>query len=176
MMILDLLMVCAFVLCWVSPIKSPSFFARLLGHLLFSCIPLTAGFLACRWKSRYRTAKKREALLTLPVQTIRGQISSVYPLDTGKTQVVSTPTGWSQEGIAGRTYWHYTYNSVPVYDGYIATISKPDDKYWPILDVRTLPKNFLETKETIPQYPGVVTVSYVTDSDGINYFLGASQN
>lgn len=168
----DFLIVALFVLCWLLPIGTSSILTALIARTFLSLIPFCAGLWGCHWKKRYESDQYRKELLQLPIQTYRGELKYPRPYDTGKKQMMSVPTGYSQEGITGEFYWHYKYEWSPIYNGQVATVYNPKD-ITDHFDVRTLPQDFFCTEETIPNVSGVVNVDYVTAPDGTRYFIRA---
>lgn len=168
----DFLVVILFLACWIMPIGTSSIMAALVGKIFLSLIPLFVGLIACRWKKRYESDQYRKELLRLPVKTYRGELKYPRPYDTGRKQMMSVPTGYSQEGVTGEFYWHYKYEWSPVYSGQVATVYNSKD-ITDHFDVRTLPPDFFYHEDTIPSTFGIVDVNYITAPDGTNYFISA---
>lgn len=128
----------------------------------------------CGWKRRYRSHKERERLLSLPLKTVTGSIEFVSS-HVRKIEYHANPTG-STIGPGGETYYHYGPDRPePIYDYHYADLYT---KVGHCIPLRTLPTDFHdELTDRIPQsWNHYFNVTYVTDSDGINYFVSSSQN
>ena len=174
MKFLDWMVVVLWIYMMIGPGDLHSIAANIVGRLLLSVIPLLLGLIFCGWRRRWRSDKQRKELLKTPIQTVQGTLTSVHRYDTGKQRITHIPTGYTQEGVTGRVYYHYKYGWEPIYDGYAATVvpsGHPADAF----EVRTLPQDFFCHEETIPEPPGEVTVSYVTDASGVHYYVYVSR-
>ena len=122
------------------------------------------------WPRRIKQHLKRKELLALPQHTVEGILSAPLPFNTGKHRSVPVSTGYSQE-IGGKwsLYSHYTYSSRPVYEGQYVKLMYVDDT----IIFRSLPASFFSNMEQIPIVEGAAKITYVTDSDGTNYFISA---
>ena len=162
--ILDAMVILMFVACLSNPNFDGS--SRLLLMVL-SCglFALLAG-----WPRRIKQHLKRKELLALPQHTVEGILSAPLPFNTGKHRSVPVSTGYSQE-IGGKwsLYSHYTYSSRPVYEGQYVKLMYVDDT----IIFRSLPASFFSNMEQIPIVEGAAKITYVTDSDGTNYFISA---
>lgn len=171
---LDVCTIATMVLCLVFPIKTnPA--AGLICRLMIFAVPLLFGLYGCGWIKRRRAEEKRNHLLTLPPKTITGTMGIVLPHDTGDIHATTTATGYSHQPGTLRTFVHYEYGTAPVYEGYDVTIT-PASGARDRIKVQTLPKKFWGRGDTIPSISGKVIVHYVTDTDGINYFLSVEQS
>ena len=140
------------------------------------CLGMTIPVCAwlCGWKRRYRSHKERERLLGLPLKTITGRIFIVSP-HVRKIVYHANPTGTSI-GNNGVSYTHYGPDTPEaIYDYYTANLYIDYNHSIPL---RTLPTDFHdEVTDRIPQSDNdYFNVTYVTDSDGINYYVSSSPN
>lgn len=168
----DYLTIGLVILCFVWPMKISQYgmLAAFITRLFFVVLVVLCMMGPCGWVRRHKSEKDKDRLLALPVQTVRGTIPMVWPITKG--EYTSIPTGHSI-GTNGTDYYHYRYGTVQRPTGRDKADIWADAN---IIHVESLPKGFSDKPTTIPQCPHPVTISYVTDTDGTNYFISASQN
>ena len=123
-----------------------------------------------QWHKRIPQHFKRRNLMRLPFKTVCGVLSEPLPYNTGETRSVAVPTGFTQKyGGDWGTYVHYRYESHTVYSGQYAELLCGDTP----MVFRSLPPYFFSKEDSIPVTMGIVKITYVTDTDGTNYFISA---
>ena len=168
----DYLTIGLVILCFVWPMKISQYgmLSAFITRLFFVALVVLCMMGPCGWIRRHKSQKERERLLTLPVQTMVGTIPFAYPTFDSHPGMV--PSGYSI-GPGGNTYFHYAPGTDHTPTGRYRAHAFVDRR-WIILE--SLPRDFSDKRTVIPTYPQPVTISYVTDADGTNYFISASQN
>lgn len=135
--------------------------------------------LVLRWPKRIRNSYQASKLLKRREHSAIGIFIEVYPFDTGKEKTVSVLDGYTQKAFSAQIYNHYHFEKQKVYDGYVGIFQKCDEKdgkfYYnnQVIKVRTLPSSAFKNDEELPPVNELYKIYYVTDPDGIHYFVDA---
>ena len=160
------------ILMYVVPmnVDQSGFLTSFLMRTFLAILAIAVMILPCGWVRRYKSQKERQRLLSLPIHTASGKITTAYPTFTEHHG--SVPSGYSV-GPDGDYFVHYTYGRTSTPTGqYHADVLLNNG--W--LSLKSLPKPFSDKPSKILPTSHSVTISYVTDADGTNYFISASQN
>lgn len=168
----DYLTIFMAILAYIVPmgIDQSGLFASFVARTLLALLAVVLMIHPCGWIRRYKSQKNRDRLLALPVHTVVGTIPIAHMIM--KAEYGSVPSGYSI-GPRGNTYFHYRFGTVYTSTGRYYAYAHVDNQK---IMLESLPKDFSDKKTVIPTYSEPVTISYVTDTDGKNYFINASQN
>lgn len=169
----DLLVFIMILLCLIVPLRdgTPVVTAILLRVVFIALFGIITA-LAAKWPKRLKDDKKRKQLLMLPVQRVVGVCQIATPFFDGKVRYEYVPSGFSQQiGGDWSFYSHYHTEKVRDMKGWHAIISIPDTDR--TIEIHTLPDPFWGSTETIPSFTQPRVITYVTDTDGKNYFISA---
>lgn len=167
----DLLVFIMIALCLILPLREGTPVASvILLRIVFIVLFGTLVALAAKWPKRLKDDKKRRRLLSLPVQKTIGVCNTPTPYFDGKVRYEYVPSGFSQQiGGNWNLYNHYHLEQVRDMKGWHAVVVVPDSGQ--TIEIHTLPDPFWGKAETIPSLPQPKAITYVTDSDGTNYFV-----
>ena len=164
-----------------------NFFTCVFIFVSITLVCLAPMALLCHWPQRYRQHKNEQRLLSLERKTVEGKITAWHFCETGKTENVSVPTGYSS-GDDGQTYYHHRFESRDIYDGAYMIITENGTNR--SFTIRSFPRNYadwnggplrLEKELGEMRFPAMeeighsFRVTYVVDTNGKCYFVSASR-
>lgn len=168
----DCLTIGMIIMIYVIPmgIDHSGFFISFIIRSLFALLTVAMMIVPCGWIRRYKSQKKRDYLLSLPTQNAVGTIPLSFEIT--RSQYGYVPAGYSMKSD-GDAYFHYAPGTIYTSTGrYRAYANIGNER----ILLESLPKKFGNKKTVIPTFHNPVRISYVTDKDGTNYFVTASQN
>lgn len=176
--------VCAVLVSLVGALCGGQAGSGFTSFLLYLTLFFVPGAFLLRWPRRFAEREERKRLLSLPRKKIQGQIRWWAFTDAGKTETVAVPSGYSVS-TRGDFFSHYQYERSCVHNGCRITIMDPQTA--DMTEIRTPKKQYdamggglLRLKKDIEKmgfppmsyFGRTVCISYVTDEDGTNYFVG----
>jgi len=169
----DLLVFIMILLCLIVPLRNGTpVMTAILLRVVFVALFGVVMALAAKWPRRIREDKKRKQLLMLPVRKVVGVCDTPTPCFDGKVRYEYVPSGFSQQiGGDWSFYSHYHTEKVRDMKGWHAIVSIPGSDS--TIEIHTLPNPFWGSADTIPSFTQPTEITYVTDTDGTNYFVSA---
>lgn len=162
-------------------------FGSILLFLCYAAIFLGIGAFFFHWPQKIRQNKNEKRLLSLPKNKVNGTVCMRSWQKSGKSETVSSLAGYSI-GINGNFASHYKFESDELFDGASITVEDAATGHW--LIIRSFKRDYSSTNggfrrlvkdldeigfPTLQDVDRSFCITYVTDSDGTNYFVRAKQ-